>query len=366
MQAQRKFASISGGSNTKTLPSQLMPTKRVAMVASTHFDTKSHTESIAGDDAILQNEPKPPTSEFLTFLCFRGTPVLPEHLAYIKTAPNGDPNDTASTSSLLVKVEKKSTAAAATTENPDDDSAEKNGGRSTKDQNAGNNKPQAPFGGASGTNASSDADADDKPATQSSTTQKYMAFAVRKRADMVSSGPKKAIGPLSKKNPSDQQQKGKKAGTPTNDGESSKQQKAAKAKLNDSANKNGSPASMDGANRSKRKLRGNLDDSQSDKEMASIKPTKIARDSSAKASTTSTEPIKVPKASTRNTKSMGADGSTKASDKSPEESSQSQAIRTTRQRSYSLPKTGTITNNQYDFCFFIRICDTVYESFCVY
>lgn len=324
VQAQRKFASISGGSVTKTLPQRLMPTKRVAMIASTNFDSKSHTESLPGEELLAGDAKPPPTAEFLTFLCFRGTSVLPDHLDYIKTTQSSDEAaikginataDAASGSSQAVKSESK----------PID----------IKDE------------------SSSDVEADEKPAT-ASTTQKYMPFAVRKRADMVTSGPKKPAVQTAKKNSTDLQQKEKKAGTPTDDGEPSKQQKSAKTKQNDGANKMGSAASNDGTNRAKRKLRGNADDSQSDKEMMAAKPTKVARESSAKTPTKNVEPTKIPKANTRNTKSIGAVGSTKASDKSPEDSNQSQMVRTTRQRSYSLPKTGNITTDHYCLSIFVK------------
>lgn len=304
MQAQRKFAQVTGGSIHSTLPASLLHN------GNTRSDGRSNDTDPNNED--IQ---RPDTGHFLSYLSYRSTSYLPTQLHYFR--PNKDglevvrhegnktaKNNLASNTVETIKIEKIE---------PKQDDV----------------KP----------NCSANADEGEK--STASTQKCIMPFAVRKRADLVTAGSRKPPGQGTKKNQTEQQKAKtrdhcKTRASATDDGESSKQVKIQKSKQKDSANKNDSTNSNDNGNRTKRKLR-NADDSQSDKEVIPAKSTKMSKEISAR-TTTKAELTK--KVGTRNTKSLGP-SATKPTDKPPEEANHSQTtVRTTRQRSYSLPKSG--------------------------
>lgn len=83
IQAQRKFAQICGGSTTSSLPPNLTtPIQAQASSSAQHGATNGQNHD--SPQELLPNR-RPNTEDFLTFLCFRGTSVLPSHLDFFNT-----------------------------------------------------------------------------------------------------------------------------------------------------------------------------------------------------------------------------------------------------------------------------------------
>lgn len=241
MQAQRKFAQVCGGSASSTLPPSLL-----ASQSSQNGSAK--TEAINHDppQELLPNR-RPNTEDFLTFLCFRGTSVLPSHLDFFNTNKAVEQQvkpkieiTTPSCSSKETKTEDKRTAI-----------------KNEKCDAIGDGKkePEPP---------------------------KFIPFAVRKRADTVAAGSRKQTVQALKKKYQDQRIAKNKAQCKTRStiAKESETCKMQKSKQNESETKNA--VNVGGTNvkgQTKRKLRGNASIAQSDDEPTAGKSPKIQKDS---------------------------------------------------------------------------------------
>lgn len=84
IQAQRKFAQICGGSTTSSLPSNLTTSNQASSSTQQQHGTGNGQQNHDSPQELLPNR-RPNTEDFLTFLCFRGTSVLPSHLDFFNT-----------------------------------------------------------------------------------------------------------------------------------------------------------------------------------------------------------------------------------------------------------------------------------------
>lgn len=329
MQAQRKFAQVCGGSVTSTLPSNLISNH------STQNDSTTKSDNIAHDlpQELLPNR-RPNTEDFLTFLCFRGTTVLPSHLDFFNTNKNVDQiqNKTKSNANLAccsskqVKQEEK--------QQQQQQQPEIN---SEKNENI------------------------DEIKTEIDSLQTFIPFAVRKRADTVAVGSRKQTVQALKKKYQDQRiaknnrEQCKTRSSTVNEGETSnkQQQKMLKSKQNENVTTVNTDAVVTDTTSTtvvrniKRKLRGNaasvLPAEKIEKEPIASKSQKTVKESNARSQKNAESNNKSTKINTRNTKSIGSiptklDEKDKDKEKDVDESNQT--TRTTRQRSYSLPKGG--------------------------
>ncbi|XP_031618620.1 protein Jumonji [Contarinia nasturtii] len=295
VQAQRKFAqACGGGSASSTVPSSLL-----ANQSAQNGSAKPEGVSHDPPQELLPNR-RPNTEDFLTFLCFRGTSVLPSHLDFFNTNKNSDPKQ--------AKPKTENTATSC----------------SSKDVKQEDKRPEVK-------NEKIDVAKDVKTDADA---PKFIPFAVRKRAETVVAGSRKQTVQALKKKYQDQRIAKNKAQCKTRSSTAKETEviKAPKLKQNDvDKTSNENPA----RGRNKRKLRGNIGNDQSDEEAVTIKPQKTAK-------VTNGRPNKVgdtnkgQKIATRTTKSIGSIPP-KLDEKEKEEEME-ESTRTTRQRSYSLPK----------------------------
>lgn len=260
VQAQRKFAQVCGGSASSTLPSSLL-----ANPSTQNGIAKTETLNHEPPQELLPNR-RPNTEDFLTFLCFRGTSVLPSHLDFFNTNKNKnvDPQQqqkqtpqqqqmkptaepTAPSSSKDLKLDEKRTATA--TANKDEKSDSHVVGDATKKDI-------------------------DPP--------NFIPFAVRKRADTVAVGSRKQTVQALKKKYQDQRIAKNKAQCKTRSTtakEESETCKMQKSKQNESDAKN-AISNGSGKGQNKRKLRGIIGTNQTDDEVAVAgKLSKIVKES---------------------------------------------------------------------------------------
>lgn len=237
MQAQRKFAQVCGGSASSTLPSSLL-----ANPAAQNGNVKQEGLNHDPPQELLPNR-RPNTEDFLTFLCFRGTSVLPNHLDFFNTNKNINQQQTKpkteaatpSCSSAEVKQEHKQSEVKSDTCD------------AVKD-------------------VKKDADA-----------PKFIPFAVRKRADMVPVGSRKqTVQALKKKYQEQRIAKNKtQCKTRSSAAKETEVNQIQKFKPND---KNAQSDSKQKGKQNKRKLRGNIGNGQTDDESTS-KSQKTNKDS---------------------------------------------------------------------------------------
>lgn len=240
MQAQRKFAQVCGGSASSTLPSSLLANQSTTQNGGPKTDGINHDPP----QELLPNR-RPNTEDFLTFLCFRGTSVLPSHLDFFNTNKNTDPKQakpkteitTPSCSSKEVKQEDKRSE--------------------IKNEKSDVGK---------------DAKKDNDP-------PKFIPFAVRKRADTVAAGSRKQTVQALKKKYQDQRIAKNKAQCKTRSSTAkevqlSDMQKTKKLEVDVT------PTVSPGKNRNKRKLRGNVGNIQPEEDpIVVVKPQKTVKDS---------------------------------------------------------------------------------------
>lgn len=241
MQAQRKFAQVCGGSASSTLPSSLL-----ANPSSQNGSAKTETLNHDPPQELLPNR-RPNTEDFLTFLCFRGTAVLPSHLDFFNTNKNVDHQQVKpkieipapSCSSKEAKPEEKRTAI-----------------KNEKSDSSG--------------------DASKKEATE---PPKFIPFAVRKRADIVAAGSRKQTFQALKKKYQDQRIAKNKAQckTRSSTAKETETSKMQKTKQNESETKNTANVGP-GKGQNKRKLRGTAGTGQPDDESTAGKSPKIVKD----------------------------------------------------------------------------------------
>lgn len=226
-----------GGSASSTLPSSLLSSQSAQ-------NGNSKTDGINHDppQELLPNR-RPNTEDFLTFLCFRGTSVLPSHLDFFNTNKNTDQQQ--------AKQKTEVTTASSSKEIKQEDKRIE-----TKKE-----KLDA---------ATGDVKNDIDP-------PKFIPFAVRKRADTVAVGSRKQTVQALKKKYQDQRIAKNKAQCKTRSAakevESNKMQKP---KQNETSVKNVSNDNTGKGN--KRKLRGTAANDQLDEEPISTKSQKTAKD----------------------------------------------------------------------------------------
>lgn len=251
VQAQRKFAQVCGGSASSTLPSSLL-----ANQSSQNGSAKVEAINHDPPQELLPNR-RPNTEDFLTFLCFRGTSVLPSHLDFFNTNKNVDHQQ------VKPKVE-VSAPSCSTKETKSDDKRV-----SIKNDKTDTNN-----------------DACKKETVE---PPKFIPFAVRKRADTVAAGSRKQTVQALKKKYQDQRIAKNKAQCQTRSSTAKETTetietteitcKMQKSRRNENEAKNTANVGPD-KSQIKRKLRGTIGSNQPDDEPIVGKSPKIVKDTS--------------------------------------------------------------------------------------
>lgn len=245
VQAQRKFAQVCGGSASSTLPSSLLANQSTQ-------NGSAKVEAINHDppQELLPNR-RPNTEDFLTFLCFRGTSVLPSHLDFFNTNKNVDHQQ------VKPKVE-VSAPSCSTKETKSDD----------KRVSIKNDKNDT------------NSDACKKETVE---PPKFIPFAVRKRADTVAAGSRKQTVQALKKKYQDQRIAKNKAQCQTRSSTAKETTettcKMQKSRRNENDAKNSTNVGPD-KSQIKRKLRGTIGSNLPDDEPIAGKSPKIVKDAS--------------------------------------------------------------------------------------
>lgn len=233
VQAQRKFAQVCGGSASSKLPASLL-----ASQSTQNENAKTDSSGHDPPQELLPNR-RPNTEDFLTFLCFRGTSVLPSHLDFFNTNKNADQQQQ--------QAKQKTETSIASC--------------SSKEIKQEEKRPEA------------------KNVGKGADTPKFIPFAVRKRADTVAVGSRKQTVQALKKKYQEQRIAKNKAQCKTRsftakEAETSKLPKSKstetnvkKTAVNDSPGKGG-----------KRKLRGSVGNGQLCEEITVTKSQKIPKD----------------------------------------------------------------------------------------
>lgn len=249
VQAQRKFAQVCGGSASSTLPPSLL-TNQSTQNGNAKTDGLNHDPP----QELLPNR-RPNTEDFLTFLCFRGTSVLPSHLDFFNTNKNVDQQQTKSKTEFTA---------------PSCSSKEIK--QEEKRPEVKNEKP------ATATVAADDVNKDADP-------PKYIPFAVRKRADTVAAGSRKQTIQALKKKYQDQRIAKNKAQckTRSSTAKEAETDKMQKSKQNDVEIESVAQNDNPGRGRNKRKLRGKNGNGPTDDEIITqTKSQKVVKDSSSR------------------------------------------------------------------------------------
>lgn len=333
MQAQRKFAQIySAGHTSFVSPNQS------TSGGQPQGNGKSENQTTEPPQELLPNR-RPNTEDFLTFLCFRGTSVLPSHLDFFNT------NKASATST--------STATASTTHDPNDKINPSSSGETNKSTAKAPDsgvKKEKEIGEKVATTVRTDhrqskdkeKDSEKKKteekdksvvAIKEETNEATFPFAVRKRADTVASGTRRqAVQALKKKY---QEQRIAKDQAKCNTKQKSEKPPSTEATKSVKNEKN----EANGSANVKRKLRGNSSVNENELEnceekSSSTKTMKTSKEPSAKAISNGTA-----KMATRQTKSLTPAPKTKPDEtKHNEESVNDEMnVRSTRHRNYSLP-----------------------------
>lgn len=337
VQAQRKFAQVCGGSASSTLPASLLANQSTTQNGSGKTDGLNHDPP----QELLPNR-RPNTEDFLTFLCFRGTSVLPSHLDFFNTNKNSDP-----------KQAKSKTEAAAPS------CSSKNVKQEDKRSEVKNEKND---------NVKDTVKKDED-------TPKFIPFAVRKRADTVAAGSRKQTVQALKRKYQDQRIAKNKAQCKTRSS-TAKEAEMTKTEKSKPIEVDVTTSDCAGKSRNKRKLRGNVGSVEREEDPISVKASKTVKDSTTRPqkslSTTDTSKVRIfqskyfnqllfspintfhllrkcflffyvqgQKVGTRTTKSIGsipAKSDEKEKEKEKTKEKEAESTRTTRQRSYSLPK----------------------------
>lgn len=257
MQAQRKFAQVCGGSASSTLPSSLL-----ANPSAQNGSAKTETLNHDPPQELLPNR-RPNTEDFLTFLCFRGTSVLPSHLDFFNTNKNKNVEQQQQQQSQQMKSKIEPTAPSCSSKEIKLDEKR----TATVSKNEKNDKSES----------SVVADTTKKETDQPN----FIPFAVRKRADTVTAGSRKQTVQALKKKYQDQRIAKNKAQCKTRSttAKESETCNMPKSKQSESDVKklvsNGS-----GKGQNKRKLRGTIGTSQTDDEVVIAgKSPKIVKES---------------------------------------------------------------------------------------
>lgn len=239
VQAQRKFAQACGGGGaSSTVPSSLL-----ANQSAQNGGAKPEGVNHDPPQELLPNR-RPNTEDFLTFLCFRGTSVLPSHLDFFNTNKNADSKQT------KPKTENTSTSC------------------SSKDVKQEDKRTEVK-------NEKVDVTKDVKMDTD---TPKFIPFAVRKRAETVAAGSRKQTVQALKKKYQDQRIAKNKAQCKTRSSTAKEAEviKAPKVKQNEvDKTPTVEPSPVKGRN--KRKLRGNTGNEPSDEEVVVTKSQKTTK-----------------------------------------------------------------------------------------
>lgn len=183
VQAQRKFAQ---GQNAPTSSYSSV----IAASSSSNTGPSTSSESREPPTEILPNK-RPKTEDFLTFLCFRGTPALPAHLDFLNQGKTKEPEDTVKiTPAKQTKGGKKGKKG-----RPKGSTTKKEEPKASTSKNAASTTGEPPR------NSDSNVDA---PITEASTKiedniesaeNNILPFAVRKRAEVVPVGNRRSRPP---------------------------------------------------------------------------------------------------------------------------------------------------------------------------
>lgn len=330
MQAQRKFAQVCGGSATSTLPSNLI-SNQPAQNGGSKPDALNHEPP----QELLPNR-RPNTEDFLTFLCFRGTSVLPSHLDFFNTNKNVDQTQIKSKSDNLA-------ASCSKTIKQDD-----------KQSYLVKNESELTTGtGITATNTTTTAPVDNTKHKDNNEPPEFIPFAVRKRADTVAAGSRKQTVQALKKKYQEQriaktQVQCKTRSSAVKETETNNKMTQKPKQNNDTKNDSSVMAANETtatSNRNvKRKLRGNGGNSLLDEEVSNNKLPKIIKESHVRPNSKIAESNKTNKINTRTTKSIGSiPVKSDATDDEPD-----QSTRRTRHRSYSLPRPENKSNKTID------------------
>lgn len=241
VQAQRKFAQVCGGSASSTLPSSL-----IANQSSQNGNAKSEAINHEPPQELLPNR-RPNTEDFLTFLCFRGTSVLPSHLDFFNTNKNVDHQQ-------LKPKSETSSPSCSTKEIKSDD----------KRVPLKNEKCET---------------SGDACKNETSEPSTFIPFAVRKRADTVAAGSRKQTVQALKKKYQDQRIAKNKAQCQTRSSTAKDTElsgKMQKTRRNETESKE---VASENKGQIKRKLRGTIGSDQPDDEPIVSKSSKIIKES---------------------------------------------------------------------------------------
>lgn len=266
MQAQRKFAQVCGGSASSTLPSSLL-----ANPSAQNGSAKTETINHDPPQELLPNR-RPNTEDFLTFLCFRGTSVLPSHLDFFNTNKNKNvEQQQQQQQQMKSKTESAGAPSCSTKESKLDE-------KRTAQKNEKIDKSD-----------SSSSVVADATTTKETDQPNFIPFAVRKRADTVAAGSRKQTVQALKKKYQDQRTPRKPGAilkapcetrsTAVKESETCKMQKT---KQNDSDAKN-LVNNGTGKGQNKRKLRGTIGAGQTDDDevvIAGKSPKIVSKESS--------------------------------------------------------------------------------------
>uniref|UniRef100_A0A0A1XBG1 Protein Jumonji n=1 Tax=Zeugodacus cucurbitae TaxID=28588 RepID=A0A0A1XBG1_ZEUCU len=176
VQAQRKFAQ---GQNAPTSSYNSV----IAASSSSNTGPSTSSESREPPTEILPNK-RPKTEDFLTFLCFRGTPALPAHLDFLNQGKTKEPEDTVKISPVKqAKGGKKGKKG-----RPKGSTTKKEEPKASTSKNAVSNAAEAPENSETKTGARNTEVATKTEDNIETTENNVIPFAVRKRAEVVPVG----------------------------------------------------------------------------------------------------------------------------------------------------------------------------------
>lgn len=247
-----------GGSASSTLPSSLLANPSTAQNGNVKVDGINHDPP----QELLPNR-RPNTEDFLTFLCFRGTSVLPSHLDFFNTNKNSDPKQ------AKPKTEITAPSCSSKDAKQEDKRSEiKNEkGDTVKDAKNDNDPPN------------------------------FIPFAVRKRADTVAAGSRKQTVQALKKKYQDQRIAKNKAQCTKTRSSTAKEAEISEMQRSKQNEAPVTPIDSHARGRNKRKLRGSIGYCQAEEEEEDpilVKAQKTVKDSSTRSQkTVSTDTNKV-------------------------------------------------------------------------
>lgn len=357
IQAQRKFAQIYGGSTTSSLPSNLTASNQASSSSSTQHGA-SNGQNHDSPQELLPNR-RPNTEDFLTFLCFRGTSVLPSHLDFFNTNKTTTATAPAATSvsTATAAIAESNAATVKSTKVGKSEASSSSGSASASAKVAVKKEEEAAIITAKPVEKEktqlpppppppppSKEKKEDPTATAPPAT--FIPFAVRKRADTVATGTRREKVQALKKKYQDQRiAKNNQIKCKTRSSTAAKNNVETKTKMQQKKpiakevrnGKNEENAVEVTVKKVKRKLRGNSnvneDDDDDDHKVIASKSQKTVKESNARAAVTEKKKVnnKMPAQAAKTQVTQ------QKSKQKQEDVVEALATRTTRHKSYSLP-----------------------------